>query len=350
MDARQRTGNGRAVEERPTNGAEAEERREVREDVEPVRADYAPEGADTRTGVWPTLKRTALEFREDNMTDWAAALTYYGLLSLFPALIAMVSILGLFGDPQTITREVTDIVTQIGPSSAADTFSGPIESITANRSASGILFVVGLAVALWSASGYVGAFIRASNIAWETPEGRSFFKLRPLQLLVTLVMIVLLAIVALALVLTGPIVDAVGGSIGVGDTALTVWDIAKWPILLVVVILMFSVLFYAAPNVKLPGFRWITPGSAFAVIVWLLASALFALYVANFGSYDKTYGALGGIVTLLVWMWITNLALLFGVELNAERERSRELAADVPRAEREIQLEPRDEPDDKQTT
>ena len=262
----------------------------------------------------------------------------------------MVSILGLFGDPQTITREVTDIVTQIGPSSAADTFSGPIESITANRSASGVLFVVGLAVALWSASGYVGAFIRASNIAWETPEGRSFFKLRPLQLLVTLVMIVLLAIVALALVLTGPIVDAVGGSIGVGDTALTVWDIAKWPILLVVVILMFSVLFYAAPNVKLPGFRWITPGSAFAVIVWLLASALFGLYVANFGSYDKTYGALGGIVTLLVWMWITNLALLFGVELNAERERSRELAADVPRAEREIQLEPRDEPDDKQTT
>ena len=284
------------------------------------------------------------------MTDWAAALTYYGLLSLFPALIALVSVLGLFGDPQTTTRQITDIVTQIGPSSAAETFSGPIESITSNQSAAGILFVVGLATALWSASGYVGAFMRASNIAWETPEGRSFFKLRPLQILVTLVMVIMLALVALALVLTGPVVDAVGGSIGVGDTAVQIWEIAKWPVLLGVVILMFSVLYYAAPNVKLPGFKWITPGSAFAVIVWLLASALFAFYVANFGSYDKTYGTLGGIVTLLVWMWITNLALLFGVELNAERERSRELQAEVPRAEREIQLEPRDEPKDKKTT
>jgi membrane protein len=314
------------------------------------RADYAPEGTEEREGLWPVLKRSATEFSEDNMSDWAAALTYYGLLSLFPALIALVSILGLFGDPETTTQQITDIVTQIGPSSAADTFSGPIESITSNQSAAGIMFVVGLAVALWSASNYVGAFMRASNIAWETPEGRSFFKLRPLQILVTLAMVIMLAVVALALVLTGPIVDAVGSSIGIGDTALTIWDIAKWPVLLGVVILMFSVLYYAAPNVKLPGFRWITPGSAFAVVVWLIASALFAFYVANFGSYDKTYGTLGGVVTVLVWMWITNLALLFGVEINAERERSRELAEDVPRAEREIQLEPRSEPKDQRTT
>jgi membrane protein len=329
---------------------EAADRDRVRDDVDPVRADYAPEGADARTGLWPTLKRTALEFQEDNMTDWAAALTYYGLLSLFPALIALVSVLGLFGDPQTTTKQITDIVTQIGPSSAADTFSGPIESITSNRSAAGILFFVGLATALWSASGYIGAFMRASNIAWETPEGRSFFKLRPMQLLVTLVMVVLVAIVAIALVLTGPIVQAVGDSIGVGDTALQIWDIAKWPVLLGVVILIFSLLYYASPNVKLPGFKFITPGAIFAVLVWLAASALFAFYVANFGSYDKTYGTLGGIVTLLVWLWITNLALLFGLELNAERERSRELDADVPRAEREIQLEPRSEPDEQRTT
>jgi membrane protein len=314
------------------------------------RADYAPEGTDERRGLWPTLKRTGTEFSEDNMSDWAAALTYYGLLSLFPALIALVSVLGLFGDPQTTTRQVTDIVTQIGPSSAADTFSGPIESITSNRSAAGIMFIVGLAVALWSASGYVGAFMRAANVAWETPEGRPFFKLRPLQMLVTLAMVIMLALVALSIVLTGPIVEAVGSSIGIGDTALQIWDIAKWPVLLVVVILMFSVLYYAAPNVKLPGFRFVTPGSAFAVIIWLIASALFAFYVANFGSYDKTYGTLGGVVSVLVWMWITNLALLFGVELNAERERSRELAAGVPRAEREIQLEPRDEPKDQRTT
>jgi membrane protein len=323
---------------------------EVRDDVAPVRADYAPEGTDSRTGLWPTLKRTALEFHEDNMMDWAAALTYYGLLALFPGLIALVSVLGLFGDPEETTRTITDVVTQIGPSSAADTFAGPIESITANRSAAGILFVVGLATAVWSASGYIGAFMRASNIIWETPEGRSFFKLRPLQLGVTLAMIITLAIVALALVLTGPIVQAVGDSIGVGDTALTVWDIAKWPVLLVVLALMIGVLYYAAPNVKLPGFRWITIGSVVALIVWILASAAFAFYVANFGAYDKTYGTLGGIVTLLVWMWISNLALLFGAELNAERERSRELAADVPRADREIQLEPRAEPDDERTT
>jgi membrane protein len=212
------------------------------------------------------------------------------------------------------------------------------------------MLIVGLATALWSASGYIGAFMRASNIVWETPEGRGFLKLRPLQLAVTLLLIVLFALVALSLVLTGPIVQAVGDSIGVGDTALTVWDIAKWPVLLAVVILMIAVLYYASPNVKLPGFRWITPGSVVAVLVWLAASALFALYVANFGSYDKTYGTLGGIVTLLVWVWISNLALLFGMELNAERERSRELAAGVPRAEKEIQLEPRDEPDDKRTT
>ncbi len=325
------------------------ERSEVWDDVAPRRADYEPEGTDERTGPWPTLKRTALEFMEDNMTDWAAALTYYGLLSLFPGLIALVSLLGLFGDPETTTRQITDIVTELGPSTAADTFSGPIESITSNRSSAGILFFVGLGVALWSASGYVGAFTRASNVAWETPEGRSFFKLRPLQIAVTLVMVIMLAVVCLALVLTGPVVEAVGGAIGVGDTALTVWELAKWPLLLAVTILIFSLLFYAAPNVSPPGFRWITPGSIFAVCAWLVASALFAYYVANFGSYDKTYGTLGGIVSLLVWMWITNLALLFGVELNAERERSRELAAGVPRAEREIQLEPRDEPDNRKT-
>jgi membrane protein len=323
---------------------------DVREDVAPTRADYAPEGTERKTGLWPTLKRTATEFQEDNLSDWAAALTYYGLLSLFPALIALVSVLGLFGDPKTTTTEITDIVTEIGPESAADTFSGPIESITSNQGAAGILFFVGLAVALWSASGYVGAFTRACNVAWETPEGRSFFKLRPLQILITLAMVIMLAIVALALVLTGPIVEAVGDSIGVGETAVQIWEIAKWPVLLAVVVLMFSLLYYATPNVKVPGFRFITPGAIFAVVVWLLASALFALYVANFGSYDKTYGTLGGVVTLLVWMWITNLALLFGVELNAERERSREIKAEVPRAEREIQLEPRQEPKEQQTT
>jgi membrane protein len=350
MEDRDRTKADQAGSEAEVDEERREEREEVRERVAPRRADYEPEGTDTRTGLWPTLKKTALEFNEDHMTDWAAALTYYGLLSLFPALIALVSILGLFGDPEATTKSITDIVTEIGPESAADTFSGPIESMTANRQAAGIMFVVGLAVALWSASNYVGAFMRASNIVWETPEGRSFLKLRPLQLGVTLLLIVLFAVVALALVLTGPIVEAVGDSIGVGSTALTVWSIVKWPVLIAIVIFMVALIYYTAPNVKVPGFKWITPGSVVAVLGWIVASAAFAFYVANFGAYDKTYGSLGAVVTLLVWVWISNLALLFGLELNAERERSRELDAGVPRAEKEIQLEPRAEPGNKRTT
>jgi membrane protein len=314
------------------------------------RADYRPTGTDERSSLLATIKRTVLEFREDNMTDWAAALTYYGLLSLFPALIALVSIVGLVADPASATRTITQIVTKLGPSSAADTFAGPIKSITSHRSAAGILLVVGLATALWSASGYVGAFMRAANVIYETPEGRPFWKLRPLQILVTLAMVILLAAVAVALVLTGPVVDAVAGPLGIGSAAVTVWNIAKWPVLLVVVVTMFSVLFFSAPNVRLAGFRWVTPGALLAVVVWIVASAAFAFYVANFSSYDKTYGTLGGVVCVLVWFWITNLALLLGMELNAERERSRELEAGVPGAERELQLDARSAPTRQKTT
>jgi len=314
------------------------------------RADYRPEGTDASPSLLATLKRTVTEFSEDNMTDWAAALTYYGLLSLFPALIALVSIVGLVGDPASTTRTLTDIITKLGPDSAANTFAGPIKSITSHRSAAGILFVVGLATALWSASGYVGAFMRAANVIYETPEGRTFWKLRPLQILVTLVMLILLAAVALAVVMTGPVVKAVAGPLGIGSTAVTIWDIAKWPVLLVVVVAMFAVLFYAAPNVKLAGFRWVTPGAVLAIVLWLIASAAFAFYVAHFGSYDKTYGALGGIVCLLVWFWITNVSLLLGMELNSERERRRELAAGVEVADRELQLDARSAPKRQKTT
>jgi membrane protein len=313
------------------------------------RRDHRPQGGGTATGAFATLKRTATEFMEDNLTDWAAALTYYGLLALFPALIAMVSLLGLFGDPKTTTSSLTEIITSVGPESAAQTFSGPIESLTSNQSAAGFAFVAGLAVALWSASGYVGAFMRASNVIYETPEGRPFWKLRPLQLLVTLLMIILVVALALGLVLTGPVVDAVAGPIGLSDTAVSVWSIAKWPVMAAIFILMVDVLYYASPNVKLRGFKWVTPGSLVAIVVWAIASAAFALYVANFSSYDKTYGTLGGLIALLVWFWISNLAILFGHELNAERERSAEIDEGRPRAEREIQLEPRSEPKDQRT-
>jgi membrane protein len=259
-------------------------------------------------------------------------------------------VIGLVGDPQSTTRSLTEIVTEIGPQSAADTFSGPIESIASNQSAAGFAFVLGLAVALWSASGYIGAFIRASNVIYETPEGRKFWKLRPLQLLVTLVMVLALAALALALVLTGPIVGAVADPLGIGGTAVDLWNVAKWPVMAAIFVLMIDLLYYASPNAKLRGFRWMTPGALVALVAWALASAAFAFYVANFGSYDKTYGTLGGLVALLVWFWISNLAILFGHQLNAERERSLEIAEGDPRAEREIQLEPREESSDQATS
>lgn len=315
-----------------------------------VRRDYKPEGEAPKSSLVSTLKRTLTEFQEDNLTDWAAALTYYGLLSLFPALIAMLSLIGIFGDPKTTTDTLTEIITELGPESAAETFEGPIDSIVDNQGAAGFAFVFGLAAALWSASAYVGAFTRASNIIYETPEGRPFWKLRPLQIAVTLAMIVMMALLAVGLVLTGPVVEAIAGPVGLSGTAVDVWNIAKWPAMVAVFVLMVDVLYYTTPNVKLRGFKWVTPGAVLALVVWAIASALFALYVANFGSYDKTYGTLGGLVVLLLWFWITNLAILFGHQMNAERERSAEIEEGLPRAEKEIQLEPRDEPKDQKTT
>lgn len=313
------------------------------------RSGRRPEGpAHPREGsLVQTLKRTVTEFKEDNLTDSAAALTYYSVLSIFPALIALVALVGVVGDPQTITQNLTDIVGSIGPESAADTFTDPIKDVTSDRGASGIMLIVGLVAALWTASAYVGGFIRASNKIYEVQEGRSFIKLRPLQMLITLVLILFLALVLVALVLTGPIAEYVGAAIGLGDAAVTVWNIAKWPVMLLAVLVMIAVLYYSSPNVKLPGFKWITPGSVLAIVVWLLASAAFAFYVANFGSYNKTYGALGGMVVFLVWLWITNVAILLGAELNSELERSRELKEGTPGAEREIQLEERSVPTDR---
>ena len=313
------------------------------------RSGRRPEGPahKSKGGLVQTLKRTITEFKEDELTDRAAALTYYAVLSIFPALIALVSVVGLVGDPKTVTNSLTDVVSSIGPASAVEPLKGPIEGLTKSSSTAGIALIVGLAAALWTASGYVGAFMRASNVIYEVEEGRSFIKLRPLQMLVTLVLIILLALVLVALVLTGPVAKQVGSAIGIGDSAITIWNIAKWPVLAVIVLFMFALLYYSAPNAKLPGFKLVTPGALLAIVVWLVASVAFAFYVANFGSYNKTYGALAGVIIFLVWLWITNVAILLGAELNAEAERSRELKAGTPGAEREIQLEPRDEPKDK---
>src|SRR3954454_12176369 len=292
-----------------------------------ARNGHAPDSPTELTGgSWMgVLKRSISEFKDDNVTDWAAALTYYGVLALFPAIIALVSIIGLVGP--SATGPLLDNLGKLAPGPANDIISGAVKQVANGRGSAGFAFVLGLAVAIWSASGYVGAFARASNAIYEVDEGRPFWKLRPMQLIVTTVMILLLAACALAVVVTGPVAKQVGNLVGAGGAAVTAWDIAKWPVIPLVVITMFSILYYAAPNVKQPGFKWITPGGVAALVVWLVASALFALYLAKFSSYNKTYGSLGGVVAFLVWLWISNIAVLLGAELNAELERGRELEA-----------------------
>jgi membrane protein len=287
------------------------------------------------------LKRTFSEFQEDNLTDWAAALTYYGIVSIFPALIALVSVLGLIGT--SATEPLLDNLGAFAPGPAHEILENALNGLTESRSPAGILFVVGLAGAIWAASAYIGAFIRASNVIWDVEEGRPIWRTIPLRLVVTVVMLALLAASAFAVVVTGPLAERVGKLLGIGGAAVTAWDIVKWPVLIVVVALMFSILYYASPNVRQPGFRWVTPGAILAVVVWIVASAAFGVYVANFGSYNKTYGSLGAIVIFLVWLWLTNVAILLGAELNAEIERGRQIEAGKP-ADREPFLPPRVKP------
>jgi membrane protein len=291
-------------------------------------------------GWWAALKRTVSEFREDNLTDWAAALTYYSVLAIFPAMIVLVSILGLVGE--SATQPLIDNLGTVAPGPAKEIFTSAIENLQGDQGAAGVLFVVGLLGALWSASGYVGAFMRASNAIYDIEEGRPVWKTLPVRVSLTLVLLVLLAITTLAVVLTGGLAARVGDLIGLGDTAVTAWNIAKWPVLLLVVSLMFALLYYAAPNVKQPGFRWVSPGGILAVVGWLIASAAFAFYVGNFGSYNKTYGALGGVIVFLVWLWISNIMILLGAEFNAELERGRAIQAGMRPEDKEPFAEPRD--------
>ena len=295
-----------------------------------------------RSSWGETLKRTFLEFKDDKLNHWGAALTYYSVLSLFPALLVLVSLIGLVGNPERVTKVLTDTVSELGPSTAAATFQAPIESITSNRGGAGIMFVVSLLGALWAASGYVSAFADASNTIYEVEEARPFWKLKPLQVVVTLVLILMAAMVALALVLSGPIVGALGGALGLSDTALTVWRYAKWPAMVALVLVIFGALYYTGPNAKVSGVRWVTGGAVVALIAWIVASIAFALYVSNFGSYNKTYGALGGVVVFLLWLWLTNLAILLGAEFNAETERAGQIHGGVTGAETKLRLEERE--------
>jgi membrane protein len=289
---------------------------------------------------WPVLKRTVAEFREDNLTDWAAALTYYSVLAIFPALIVLVSILGLVGE--SATQPLIDNLGTVAPGPAKDIFTSALKNLQGDQGAAGVLFVVGLIGALWSASGYVGAFMRASNAIYDIDEGRPVWKTLPVRVSLTLVLLTLLAISTIAVVLTGGLAERFGDIVGLGSTAVTIWNIAKWPVLLVVVSFMFALLYWAAPNVKHPGFRWISPGGVLAVIAWLIASGAFGLFVSNFGSYNKTYGALGGVVVFLVWLWISNIVILLGAEFNAELERQRAIEGGMEPPDKEPFVEPRD--------
>src|SRR6478609_2594137 len=315
----------------------------------PFEAHDSPESHDApapddRTGsgkpTWGyTLGRTVREFSADECTDLAAALTYYSVLALFPGLLALVSLLGIVGQ-QGKTQALLDVLSDAGAGAAADTIAGPLQELT-QSSAAGFGLVIGIVGALWSASGYVGAFGRAMNRIYAVPEGRPFWKLRPLMMVVTLGAVVLAGLVAIGLVVSGPVARAVGDAIGLGDAAVTVWGVVKWPVLLLLAALAIALLYYSTPNVKQPRFRWISVGAGVAILTWVIASALFGLYISQFSNYNKTYGSLAGVIIFLLWLWITNLALLFGAELDAEIERGRQLQAGIA-AEEDIQLPARD--------
>lgn len=319
-------------------------------DTSTAKASTAPAPDDERKPDSPTdlsqpswkyiAKKAFREFSRDQCPDLAAGLTYYAVLSMFPALLALVSLLGIFGQAEKTTGALLEIVQGIAPGTAMDAVRGPIEELTSSPAA-GFTLVIGLATALWSASGYVNGFGRAMNRIYEIDEGRGFVKLRGTMLGVTLLSVVIVALLAAMLVVSGPVAEAVGGVLGLGGVFLTVWNIAKWPVIVLLVIVIIAVLYYATPNVRQPKIRWMSVGSFIALMIFVLASLGFGFYVANFGNYNKTYGAIGGVIVMLLWLWILNMSLLFGAEFDAEMERGRQLQAGIE-AEETIQLPPRD--------
>jgi membrane protein len=302
----------------------------------------APEGpTDLKGKSWGgVLKRTFKEFKDDNLTDWAAALTYYGILSIFPALLALVSILGLIGT--SATQPIIDNLGSVAPGPAKDIFTNAVKNLQGSSGASGVFFIIGIVGAIWSASGYIAAFMRASNSIYDMEEGRPIWKTLPVRVGLTVLLMVLTAVSAVAVTLSGGLAKQVGGIVGLDDTAVQVWNIAKWPVMVLFVSFLFAVLYWAAPNVKQPGFKWLTPGSILAVIGWIIASVAFAFYVANFGSYNKTYGALASPIIFLVWLWISNIMILLGAEFNAELERGRRIEDGMRPEGKEPFAEPRD--------
>ena len=262
------------------------------------------------------------------------------MLSIFPALLALVSLLGVFGQGEATTTAILDFLEQYAPAELVSLLSEPISQLT-TQSGAGLALVIGVAGALWTASGYTGAFGRAMNRIYEVGEGRPFLKLKPLLMLVTLAVVLIVALVMFMVLLSGDIAQSVGDLVGLGSTAVTVWNWAKLPVILFLLVLMIALLYYATPNVKQPKFRWMSPGAVIALVAMIVAGLGFAFYVSNFASYNATYGIIGSVIILLLGLWIMNNVLLFGAEVDAEVERGRQLQAGV-RAENTIQLPPRD--------
>jgi len=288
------------------------------------RAPAAPAAAGG--SLWrAAAKRTLGEFADDQLTDRAAALTYYAVLSIFPGLLVLVSLLGLLG--KSATQPLLTNFLKVAPGNVKQIIEPELTRLQGAHTSASFAAILGIVLALWSASAYIAAFIRASNVIYDVPEGRPFWKTTPIRLGVTVLIFVMLVASALLVVVSGGLARHVGQVLGVGSTAVTVWNIAKWPVLVIIVILMISILFWVAPNAKRDkGFQLISPGGVIAVVVWLIASGLFAFYVANFSHYSKTYGAIAGVIIMLIWLWISNLAILFGAEFNAELERGRAAA------------------------
>jgi membrane protein len=288
---------------------------------------------------WGALKRTVREFTDDKLLDWAAALTYYSILSLFPAVVVLMSLVGLIGE--SVTRPLIENLQQLAPGQAREVLVNVVRELEGSSAVAGPVALLGLLSAVWASSGYIGGFIRASNAIYEIEEGRPIWKTIPLRIALTLTMVLLLAITVLGVVITGGVAEWLGDTLGLGSTVVTVWDIAKWPVLAALVSLAIALLYWASPNVRHPGFRWLTPGSVLAVLVWVVASLGFALYVANFASYNKVYGSLAGVVVFLIWLWLSNIAVLFGAEFDAELTRERQIEEGHPETAEPF-LEPRD--------
>lgn len=294
----------------------------------------------TRRSWFYVARKTWREFGEDQCTDLAASLTYYSVLAVFPAAIALVSLLGVVSDPADSVSAVLDVMRPLVSPDTLGTIE-PFLTQIAESPGAGWGLLLGLLGALWSASGYVGAFGRAMNRIYEIGEGRPIWKLRPTMLLITLVILILIAAMALMLAVSGPVAESIGSVVGVSDSAVFVWNIAKWPVVALVAVLVVALLYYATPNIRQPRFRWLSVGAVVAIVVGVLSSVAFSFYVANFSSYNNTYGSMAGVIVALLFLWLVNLALLFGAELDSELERGRQLQAGIA-AEKELQLPARD--------